>query len=83
MVLGLDALSAIPFARLRLDNRPWVFAGIKLTNIGVNVSINVFFLLLCPYLEGKGWDMSWIYNSDWGIEYIFIANFKMLYYARI
>jgi O-antigen/teichoic acid export membrane protein len=74
IILGLEALSAIPFAKLRLDGRPWVFAGIKLTNIGVNLSINLFFLLLCPYLEGQGWDMSWIYNSNWGIEYIFIAN---------
>lgn len=74
LILGLEALSAIPFARLRLDNRPWVFAAIKLTNIGVNISINVFFLLLCPFLVDKGWDMSWIYNPNWGIEYIFIAN---------
>jgi O-antigen/teichoic acid export membrane protein len=25
-------------------------------------------------LETKGWDMSAVYNSNWGIEYIFIAN---------
>jgi O-antigen/teichoic acid export membrane protein len=74
IILGLEALSAIPFAKLRLDGRPWVFAAIKLTNIGVNLTINLFFLLLCPYLEMSGWDMSLIYNSDWGIEYIFIAN---------
>ncbi len=74
IILGLETLSAIPFARLRLDNRPWFFASVKLTNIGINICINIFFLLLCPYLERKGWDMSWIYNSDWGIEYIFIAN---------
>jgi O-antigen/teichoic acid export membrane protein len=74
LILGLDALSAIPFAKLRLDGRPWVFAGIKLTNIGINISINLFFLLLCPYLVNKGYDMSWIYNPNWGIEYVFIAN---------
>ncbi len=74
IVLGLDALSAIPFAKLRLDGRPWVFAAIKLTGIGVNLSFNLFFLLLCPYLASKGWDMSNIYNPNWGIEYVFIAN---------
>jgi|AntRauTorckE5430_2_1112549.scaffolds.fasta_scaffold03093_3 O-antigen/teichoic acid export membrane protein len=74
IILGLEALSAIPFAKLRLDGRPWYFAAIKLINIGVNLTINLFFLLLCPYLETKGWDMSAVYNSNWGIEYIFIAN---------
>ena len=74
IILGLEALSAIPFAKLRLDGRPWFFATIKLINIGVNLSMNLFFLLLCPYLEQRGWDMSFIYNSNWGIEYIFLAN---------
>lgn len=74
LILGMEALSAIPFARLRLDGRPWVFAGIKLSNIGINISLNLFFLLLCPYLTKLGWDMSWIYNPNWGIEYIFLAN---------
>lgn len=74
LILGMEALSAIPFAKLRLDSRPWVFAGIKLTNIGINLGLNLFFLLLCPYLMKKGWDMSWIYNPEWGIEYIFVVN---------
>ena len=74
LILGLDALSAIPFARLRLDGRPWVFAGIKLTNIAVNIALNLFFLLLCPYLVNQGWNLSFIYNPNWGIEYVFIAN---------
>lgn len=74
LILGLDALSAIPFARLRLDGRPWVFAGIKLTNIAVNIALNLFFLLLCPYLVSQGWNLSFLYNPNWGIEYVFIAN---------
>ena len=31
-ILGLDAVSAIPFARLRRENKAWRFAGIKLAS---------------------------------------------------
>lgn len=75
LVLAFDALAAVPFARLRLDNKPIRFAAIKLTNIGINIGSNLFFLLLCPYLSHKGF--SWvdnIYNENLGIGYIFISN---------
>ena len=49
-ILSLDAMSAIPFARLRQQNRPIKFATIKLINIGINIGLNLFFVLLCPYL---------------------------------
>lgn len=74
LILGLDALAAIPFARLRLDNRPWTFAGIKLINIGINIGANCFFLLLCPYLAGRGWDIAWFYDANMGVGYVIISN---------
>ena len=40
LILGLDALTAIPFARLRLENRARKFASIKLAGIVVNVALN-------------------------------------------
>jgi O-antigen/teichoic acid export membrane protein len=57
-----------------LDSRPWRFAAIKLTNIGTNIGLNLFFLLLCPFLHKQGYAISWFYRPDWTIEYIFIAN---------
>jgi len=79
-ILALDALSAIPFALLRAKNRPGRFAWIKITNIGVNIGFNLFFLILCPYLlrhfpQGLPERfISFFYRQDWGIEYIFISN---------
>ena len=79
-ILVLDALSKIPFARLRAQNKAALFAGINLTNIIINFGLNLFFILLCPYVFRHG---SWgpldrlvhlVYRSDWGIEYIFISN---------
>ncbi|GAB5553708.1 MAG: polysaccharide biosynthesis C-terminal domain-containing protein [Saprospiraceae bacterium] len=74
IILGADTLSAIPFARLRLINRPLVFAAIRMANIIVNILLVLFFLALCPYFEELGWSMSWIYNSEEQIKYVFLSN---------
>ena len=54
LILGLDAVVALPFARLRLENRARKFATVRLVNIAVNVGLNLFFVKLCPnVLAGK------------------------------
>ncbi len=80
-ILGLDALSSIPFARLRAQNKAKRFATIKLINILTNIGLTLFFLLLCPWLLNNyndtlrdNWLFGLIYRSDWTIEYVFIAN---------
>jgi O-antigen/teichoic acid export membrane protein len=79
-ILVLDALAAVPFALLRAKNRPGRFALIRMINIGVNIGLNLFFLLLCPYLIAHypdgfaGKIIVAFYNQSWGIEYIFISN---------
>lgn len=76
-ILVLDTLSTIPFARLRLENRAWRFAFIRLVNIIVNIGLNLFFILLCPYLVKESIAPDWIYDiydPNMGIGYIFIAN---------
>lgn len=74
IIIGADALSAIPFARLRLINRPLVFAAIRLVNILVNILLILFFLWLCPYFSELGWPMDWIYDSGDRIKYVFLSN---------
>jgi O-antigen/teichoic acid export membrane protein len=79
-ILVLDAVASIPFARLRADNRPIRFAGIKLTGILINIVLNLFLIVLCPYLLHNSDNQVIIkfiksfYRTDWGIEYIFISN---------
>jgi len=53
-ILALDTLVAVPFARLRSQNRPWRFAGLKMLNILINIGFLFFFLEVCPYLINKG-----------------------------
>ena len=79
-MLALDALSAIPFARLRAQCKARRFAVIKFVSIFITIGLNFFFILLCPWLlkNHHEWVITkWVhlvYRSDWGIEYIFISN---------
>lgn len=79
-IIALDALSAIPFASLRAQNRPTRFAWVRLSGISLNILLNVFFLVLCPFILNNypeslsGHIIKSIYSPHWGIEYIFISN---------
>lgn len=79
-ILAFDAISAIPFAKLRQENRPVKFALIKLVNIGSNIGLNLFFILLCPFIISRfpesslsGFVLSF-FNPDDLVGYIFISN---------
>ncbi len=75
IIIGFDALTAIPFAFLRQQNKALKFALIKLANILIFIGLNLFFLLLCPLLIKEGYKIpSWIYSSEVGVGYIFISN---------
>lgn len=75
LIGAFDALVAIPFVKLRQHGKAIKYALVKSVNIGVNIGLNLFFLLLCPWLIKNGWDwVNAIYNEDIGIGYIFISN---------
>ena len=80
IVLAIDAIVSIPFAKLRLENKAMKFASIKLANILITVGANMFFLVICrdiylgEYLTGLQPVITNIYDPDFGIGYIFLIN---------
>src|SRR5574344_361408 len=77
IIISIDALTSIFFASLRLQMKAVKFAIVKITNILVNILLNLFFLLLCPYLLKNGIAtefLNTIYDPEIGVGYIFIAN---------
>lgn len=77
IIIGLDAVSAIPLARLRYENRPIRFASINLSSVLVNVGLNFFFLGYCmaSYKSGNtNVIIDTLYNPDIGVGYVFISN---------
>ncbi|RMG85509.1 MAG: polysaccharide biosynthesis protein [Bacteroidetes bacterium] len=74
-IIAFDALTAIPFARLRLQNRPIRFAILKTANILINILSIFFFLKICPEMIERGHE-NWriFFDPDNKIQYVFIAN---------
>ena len=74
VIMLMDAIVAIPFARLRLERKPTQFAAGKLINVFILVGLNVFFLKL-------------YYSPGLGVGFVVMANlaanlFYLIFFAR-
>ena len=58
IIVGLDAISSISFAKLREEEKAVRFDTIKLFSIFINIGLNLYFIM----------------HKGFGIEYIFISN---------
>ncbi|MBO4574394.1 MAG: oligosaccharide flippase family protein [Bacteroidales bacterium] len=48
LIVALDALTAVPFAKLRKNNKAKLFTLIKIANVSLNIGLNLFFLIVIP-----------------------------------
>ena len=74
-ILFLDAMVIIPFAYLRASQRPIKYAIIKIANVLINLSLNIYFLI---YMSKMIAPETWIYHifeDQNKIHFIFISNF--------
>ena len=74
LILGFDALAAIPFAYLRYKEKPVHFALIKTVFLLISIGLNIFFIVLCPAWIERLPFIQYIYNPNIGVGYIFISN---------
>ncbi|GGZ38941.1 polysaccharide biosynthesis protein [Echinicola pacifica] len=80
LILTIDAILAIPYAKLRVENKSLQFALTKLLNILLNVGFNIFFIVVCfhiyegDYLSGLLPFVQSFYHPDWGVDYILLSN---------
>jgi O-antigen/teichoic acid export membrane protein len=73
-ILGIDSLTAIPFAKLRQQNKAFKFAMFKLLNVIITMFFNVLLLWIIPHFFIKnGLFLGIHYKLD--VVLIFIANF--------
>jgi O-antigen/teichoic acid export membrane protein len=75
-IIAFDAIAALPFAKLRHENRPRKFAFIKIAGILLNIFLTYFFLSICPQLVKQHPNSSILlfYNPHFGVGYVLIAN---------
>ncbi len=76
LIVATDALMAIPFARLRLQNQAMRFASIKLINVVANILISVFYFIICKnaFHQNPESFLGSLYNPQVGVGYAFLAS---------
>ena len=80
IIMVIDAMVAIPYARIRLEKKPRKFVIIRVSNILLNVGLNFYFLWFCRNIhEGHFLGFlrgTWLfnYNPELGVGYIVFAN---------
>jgi O-antigen/teichoic acid export membrane protein len=76
-ILVIDALTVIPFAKVRADGRPIRYSLIKFANILTFIGLNILFIFVLPMAIKQGWaGAEWIsswYREGW-VGYVFISN---------
>ena len=86
LIIAFDALSALPFARLRHEGRPRKFALIRVSGIVVNIALTFFFLSACPPLlkAHPNSIIAFIYQPRFGfVGYVLLANVVQNFFQLI
>lgn len=79
-IIAIDAIVAIPYARLRAEGKAIKFASLRMTIITLTLFLNFFFLYFCKN-SAEGTDFLFfqeyaklIYDPEIGLGYVFLAN---------
>lgn len=86
LLIAFDALSALPFARLRHEGRPRKFALIRVSGIVLNIALTFFFLSVCPALlkSHPNSIIALIYQPKFGfVSYVLLANVLQNFFQLI
>lgn len=85
LIIAFDALSALPFARLRLMQRPRKYALIRVSAILFQMAVTYFLLSVCPKLakEDPYGFIATFYDPAYGVGYVMIANMLASFFALI
>ena len=79
IIVGMDALSTIPLAKLRQQNKAFIFVAANFVSIGLNIGLNLFFLVYCKnqyqsFGSESNWLVNTLYSPETGVGYVFISN---------
>jgi O-antigen/teichoic acid export membrane protein len=74
-IIAIDAVCAVPFARLRKESKALLFSVIKIANVLITIVLVIFFLKIATGIweKSNGWFRG-IYNPEYKVGYVFIAN---------
>ena len=73
--VAIDAFTAIPFAFLRIKNRPVKFAALKIANILLNIILNLLYLVILPDLKIN---LFGIYDENFTLDVVFVFYINLI-----
>lgn len=71
LIIAIDAITAIPFARLREQGRAATFVMLRVLSVVINVGLCLFFYSVMPHMGGA---IGGLYDPTYGAGYVFVAN---------
>ena len=77
VIIALDAMASMPFAKMRLEGRPKKYAFVKIINVILMILLVYFFVRVCPWLQENGYAKSILKDFDIkrdALTYILISN---------
>lgn len=85
LIIGFDALSTLPFARLRHDQRPRKYAMVRVLTIVLQILVTYFLISVCPGLakENPNGLIATFYKPGYGVGYVIIANLCASFFALV
>jgi O-antigen/teichoic acid export membrane protein len=85
LIIALDTLSTLPFAKLRLDQKPRKYALIRVSTIILQIAVTYFLISVCPRIvkSNPTGFIATFYKTGYGVGYIIIANLCASAFALI
>lgn len=95
IIMFIDGVVALPFARLRLEKKPMKFAFARIVNVLILIGLNLYFFVIADWLvQGEiTFDIKRLAEvaateNRYNIEYVFLANlianaFYILFFIKI
>ena len=74
LIIAIDAITAIPFAYLRFQNKALKFSSIKIISVSITISLNLLFLVAIPKYYGDQYTSLPLYNSISLVAFVFLSN---------
>ena len=74
LIIAIDAITALPFAYLRFQNKAIKFSAIRIISVSITISLNLIFLVVIPNYFGEDYIALPVYRSTSLVSFVFIAN---------
>lgn len=90
VIMFIDAVVAIPFARLRQEKKPKQFAFARIANVVILIGLNLYFFVVATWVQNGSitFQFEELRNGPFGLAYVFLANlianaFYILFFFKL